>query len=150
MRIVSLPPTRSKVCSWSTRSILACKASGMSPISSRNSVPPLVCSNLPMRLRSAPVKAPFSCPNSSLSRSCSGMAAQFSARNEALARAALAGDQHRHVLGGDAADRLVHLAHGGTRADDGPVNVGLLVGFGEHGRRAHPPGHFHGFADHAP
>ena len=55
------------------------------------------------------------------------MAAQLRARNgclgpravlvdgagdEFLAGAALAGDQDRHVLGGDAADRLVHLAHG--------------------------------------
>ena len=31
----------------------------MSPISSKNKVPPLHCSNLPMRLRSAPVNAPF-------------------------------------------------------------------------------------------
>ena len=31
----------------------------MSPISSRNNVPPLHCSNLPMRCVAAPVKAPF-------------------------------------------------------------------------------------------
>ena len=37
-------------------------------------------------LRSAPVKAPFSWPNSSLSSSVSGMAAQLRARNGALAR----------------------------------------------------------------
>ena len=98
----------------------------MSPISSRKSVPPLHCSNLPMRRRSAPVKAPFSWPNSSLSSKLSGMAAQLRARNgclgpgavlvdgagdQFLAGAALAGDQHGDVLGGDAADGLVHLAH---------------------------------------
>ena len=38
-----------------TRSIFACKAGAMSPISSRNSVPPSACSNLPMRCRTAPV-----------------------------------------------------------------------------------------------
>ena len=58
----------------------------MSPTSSRKMVPPLHCSNLPMRRRSAPVKAPFSWPNSSLSSRLSGMAAQFMARNGALAR----------------------------------------------------------------
>ena len=125
--IVSFPPTRSNCWSCSTRSTFACVAGVMSPISSRKSVPPSACSNLPMRLRSAPVNAPFSWPNSSLSRSDSGIAAQLIARNgfvgaggvlvdragdEFLAGAALAEDQHRHVLRGDAADRLVHLLHG--------------------------------------
>src|SRR5262249_34569151 len=49
-------------------------------------VPPLHCSNLPMRRRSAPVNAPFSWPNSSLSSKFSGMAAQLRARNGAWAR----------------------------------------------------------------
>jgi hypothetical protein len=51
----------------------------MSPTSSRKIVPPETCSNLPMRRRSAPVKAPFSWPNSSLSSRFSGMAALFGA-----------------------------------------------------------------------
>src|ERR1700758_3961078 len=99
----------------------------MSPISSKKIVPPLHCSNLPMRLRSAPVKALFSCPNNSLSSRFSGMAAQLRARKgaraEFLAGTALAGDKHGDVLGGDAANRLVHLAHGRTTADDGAVHV---------------------------
>ena len=37
----------------------------ISPISSRNSVPPLACSKRPIRRSTAPVKAPRSCPNSS-------------------------------------------------------------------------------------
>ena len=37
------------LCSSSTRSSLICVAIGMSPTSSRNSVPPLAYSNLPMR-----------------------------------------------------------------------------------------------------
>ena len=37
----------------------------MAPISSRNSVPPSAASNRPFRRPSAPVKAPFSWPNSS-------------------------------------------------------------------------------------
>ncbi|MEW5317923.1 MAG: hypothetical protein WDW38_009182 [Sanguina aurantia] len=44
-------------------------ASGMSPISSRNSVPPSACSKRPETRLTAPVKAPASWPNSSLSSS---------------------------------------------------------------------------------
>jgi hypothetical protein len=55
-----------------------------SPISSRKSVPPSADSNLPIRLCSAPVKAPFSCPKSSEAISDWGMAAQFT-RTKALA-----------------------------------------------------------------
>ena len=50
----------------------------MSPISSRKSVPPWASSNLPRRTLTAPVKAPFSWPNSSLSISSCGTAAQLS------------------------------------------------------------------------
>ena len=50
---------------------------GMSPISSRNRVPPWASSNLPTLRATAPVKAPFSWPNSSDSISSSGIAAQF-------------------------------------------------------------------------
>ena len=93
------------------------------------------------------------------------MAAQLSARNgrlgpravlvdgagdQLLAGAALAGDQHRDVLSGDAADGLVDLAHGGAGADDGAVHVGVRRRFGDHGRLAHPPGHLQRLADHAP
>ena len=138
----------------------------MSPISSRNRVPPLPCSNLPMRRRSAPVKAPFSWPNSSLSSSVSGMAAQLRARNGALALravlvdgpghqllagAALAGDQHRDVLGGDAADGLVDLLHGRAAADDGFARLGRRPAASaiNHGRLAHQPGDLQRLADHA-
>ena len=62
------------------------EAGDMSATSSRNSVPPEHCSNLPTRVRSAPVKAPFSWPNSSLSSRLSGMAAQLTARNGPTAR----------------------------------------------------------------
>src|SRR5213596_479062 len=40
--MVSVPPTRSNSRSWSTRSSFTCVAGLMSPISSRNSVPPLL------------------------------------------------------------------------------------------------------------
>ena len=53
----------------------------MSPISSRNSVPPSAISKRPLRVVMAPVKEPFSWPNSSLSSSSAGMAPQLTATN---------------------------------------------------------------------
>ena len=50
------------------------------------SVPPSACSNLPLRCLTAEVKAPRSWPNSSLSISSEGMAAQFTSTNGAPAR----------------------------------------------------------------
>ena len=49
-------------------------------------MPPSASSNLPLRAASAPVKAPFSWPNSSLSISSSGIAAQFTSTNGPSAR----------------------------------------------------------------
>ena len=60
--------------------------SGRSPISSRNSVPRCAISNLPGLRATAPVNAPFSWPNSSVSSSVSGIAAQLIATNGASAR----------------------------------------------------------------
>ena len=53
----------------------------MSPISSRNSVPPSACRKRPADARCAPVNAPRSCPNSSLSIRSRGMAAMLRATN---------------------------------------------------------------------
>ena len=58
----------------------------MSPISSRKSVPPLACSNRPTRSRSAPVKAPRTWPNSSLSSRLCDSAAQWTLTNGRAAR----------------------------------------------------------------
>ena len=58
-------PTRVTVRSSSTRSSLTCIIGGMSPISSRNSVPPVVLSNRPFTCAIAPVNDPRSWPNSS-------------------------------------------------------------------------------------
>src|SRR3989440_9449060 len=58
----------------------------MSPISSRNKVPPSACSKRPRRKVCAPVKAPRSCPNSSDSRRSFGIAAVFIAMNGLSAR----------------------------------------------------------------
>ncbi len=46
-----------------------------------NSVPPSACSNRPIRLSVAPVNAPRTWPNSSLSTSDAGTAAAFTATN---------------------------------------------------------------------
>jgi hypothetical protein len=92
----------------------------MSPISSRKRVPPSASSNLPLRSLMALVKLPFMCPNSSLSISSPGMAAQFTsmkgpwarallvdqARHAFLARAVAAGDQHAGIAGGHLFDHL--------------------------------------------
>ena len=56
-------------------------AGEVSPISSRKSVPPSASSNRPSRRSAAPVNAPFSWPNSSLSSSVSGSAPQLTAMN---------------------------------------------------------------------
>ena len=57
------------------------------------SVPPLACSNLPLRCLMAEVKAPRSWPNSSLSISSEGMAAQFTSTKGKAERALLAWSQ---------------------------------------------------------
>ena len=75
--IERVPPTFSKLPSSSTRSILTCMLSGMSPISSRNSVPPWARSKRPTVDATAPVNAPRSWPNNSLSSNSPGMAPQL-------------------------------------------------------------------------
>ena len=67
-------PTRVMARFWSARKSLACKCNGILPISSKKSVPPLACSNLPIWSACASVKAPLTCPKSSLSKSVSVMA----------------------------------------------------------------------------
>ena len=76
-----MPPTRKKVRSSSTRSSFTCVAGAISPTSSSRIVPVSASSNRPSRRSVAPVNEPFSCPNSSLSSSVSGSAAQFTAMN---------------------------------------------------------------------
>ena len=79
-------PTRSKAISWRTRSSLVWTSRLMSPISSRKRVPPSACSNRPTRSRSAPVKAPLTWPNSSLSSRLCESAAQWTLTNGLAAR----------------------------------------------------------------
>ena len=80
-RVGVLEPTRVISPDSRTRSSLICVGIGMSPTSSRNSVPPLAYSNLPTRSLEASVKAPRTWPNSSLSRMFSLRAAQLRATN---------------------------------------------------------------------
>ena len=85
-RICVLEPTRVISPDSSTRRSLICVAIGMSPTSSRKSVPPLAYSNLPTRSLEASVKAPFTWPKSSLSRMFSESAAQLRATKGLLFR----------------------------------------------------------------
>ena len=96
-------------------------------------MPPSAASNSPARWSTAPVNAPFSWPNSSLSSSVSGSAPQLTDTNGArgaarfavdraghqlLAGAALAVHQHRAVAGRHPPDHGEHVADLGTLADD--------------------------------
>ncbi len=80
-RIGVWPPTRSNGWPSSTRSSFACVPTFISPISSRKIVPWWADSNLPIFFSVAPVKEPFSWPNSSLSSSVSVKAAQLRQTN---------------------------------------------------------------------
>ena len=133
---------RSKRFSWMTRSSLAWVSRLMSPISSRNSVPPSAASNLPSRRATAPVNAPFSWPNSSLSTSSRENAAQLTrrtgrwragcgvdrARDQFLAGARLAAHQHRHIGRRNLVDSLEDAHH---RARP-PDHVGKATGLELH------------------
>ena len=96
-------------------------------------MPPPAARNRPSFLASAPVNAPFSWPNSSLSSSASGSAAQLiatngllcalaalvqRARDQLLAGAALAGDQHARRRARDALDQAHDALHRRALADD--------------------------------
>ena len=104
-----------------------------SPISSRKSEPPCAASKRPARVATAPVKAPFSWPNSSLSMSVEGIAAQLTRMNGAavagaalmqragqqfLARTGFAQQEDRHVGRGRVRQPREHVVDRGALADD--------------------------------
>ena len=104
-------------------------------------MPPSACSKRPRRSASAPVNAPFSWPNSSDSSRSAVNAAVLSAtkalvdaravpmqraRDELLARAGLAGDQHRHAGAREAADGAEHLLHRASPGRAAPGCCGAL------------------------
>ena len=72
------PPSLRILRSSMALSTLACKSSGISPISSKNNVPLSACSISPRWRPVAPVNAPASWPNNSDSNSSRGRAAQLS------------------------------------------------------------------------
>ena len=95
-------------------------------------MPPSACSKRPRRCASAPVNAPFSWPNSSDSSRSAGIADGVErdeglagaravlvqrARDQLLAGAGLAGDQHRDARARQAADGAEHLLHGRRPAE---------------------------------
>src|SRR6266545_1933354 len=84
MRTLTRAPTRSAPTFCSSpvsmnRSSSPCILSVISPISSRNMVPPSAISSLPGLSRYAPVNDPLTCPNSSDSSRVSGRPAQLTA-----------------------------------------------------------------------
>src|SRR4051794_13163168 len=113
----------------------------MSPISSRNSVPPSACSKRPMRCLSAPVNAPFSWPKSSDSRRFSCSAAQFTltkfrdaqrvvvrrARDELLAGPRFAANEHGRIALRDLLDDVEHALQRAAPADDAVEVVDVLL-----------------------
>jgi len=114
------------------RNNLGCIGIGISPISSRKITPPDAALNSPGRSLIAPVKAPLRWPNSSLSRRCSERAAQLiarkgrsarslrrcSARDQLLAGAGFAFEQHRDRRACDGRDQFQNLGHFRARARD--------------------------------
>jgi hypothetical protein len=79
-------PTRCTSPFSSARSSFVCTESGSSPTSSRNSVPPSAASKTPIFDSTAPVNAPRTWPNSSLSNSVSTTAEQLIVTNGLLRR----------------------------------------------------------------
>jgi hypothetical protein len=72
------------------------------------------------------------------------------ARHQLLARAALAGDEHRESLVGDSADGFVHLLHVRTGADDSFARLILVRRRPHnHGRLAHQADDLQRLAEHA-
>ena len=94
----TLPPTRVYSNVSSTRNRSTCARSDIVDTSSRKMVPPSAAPNLPSAAETAPVNAPFSCPNSSDSiRSC-GIAPVCTGTNGPAVRARALVDRARHQL----------------------------------------------------
>ena len=104
-------------------------------------MPRSASSKRPIRTDVAPVKAPRSCPNNSLSTSVGDSAPQLTvtrgplaaatsavdrAGDELLARAGFAGHQHRRVGPSHLGDLIVQPQHGG-RASDHVVEIGPVL-----------------------
>ncbi len=103
-------------------------------------MPPSASSKRPLRSRIAPVNAPLTWPNSSLSRTPSASAAQCTGTRSLAGASALpvqgeggqllpgpafAEDEHGRVGRTDAADRVEEFQHAGVRTHD-PMEAGLV------------------------
>ena len=126
------PPTRVYSPSCSTRSSRVCASSGMSPISSRNSVPPSACSNCPasrgLRAGERALLVPEQLALDQLARDGRHVhrdewpgaplaVVVQRASHQLLAGAALAGDHHGEVGVRQPRQDAVDLLHGGRAAD---------------------------------
>ena len=126
------PPTGVTSPLWSTRSSLACRSIGMSPISSRKSVPPVRLAEAPgargHRAGEGAALVAEELALEQLARDRGGVDGDEGrvgararrvdrARHQLLAGPALAGDQHRHVARRDLAHRLEDLEQLGAAAD---------------------------------
>ena len=125
----------------SARSSFTCTGSGISATSSRNSVPPLASTSRPARGWSAPVNAPRTWPNSSLSASVGieggdvhrherpaapAAVAVNRPGDQLLAGAALAGEHHAGFGRSDQRDPLEDLLHH-RRAADQAVRLAVSI-----------------------
>ena len=131
-RIVREEPTRSNSPVSSTRSSLPCCEGGTLPISSRKSVPPWASSKRPTRSARASVNAPAHVAEElaleDALRDAAGVQRHEGpgralrgrvqgARDDALAAAVLAGDEHVGVGRAHARDDVQHRAHRGRAGD---------------------------------
>src|SRR5262245_26807837 len=122
---VFVPPKGSNSPSCSTRSSLACKSRGSSPISSRNNVPPSACAKRPSRRAVAPVEGPLLMPEEFAldqglwNRSAIYPHQRFAATSapivdgagyELLASAGLAQDENCRVGRSDLTDRVANIS----------------------------------------
>ena len=134
------PPTEVNSPSCSTRSSRVCASGGMSPISSRNSVPPLACSKRPwLRVGRAGEGAALVAEQLALDqlardrrhvdgneRTGAALAVIVQrAGHQLLAGARFAVDHHRQVGGGEPGDGAVDLLHRRAAADQRQAFVGV-------------------------
>ena len=89
-RLSLLPPVGLYILDSNARSSICCTSMGRLPISSRNNVPQAASSQKPCFLLSAPVNAPFSCPNRAEAASSFESRPQSTATNGLPARLLLA------------------------------------------------------------
>ena len=141
--MVRLSPTRSNSRSCSTRSSFTCSLGDVLLISSRKMVPPWAASNRPVLFSTAPVNAPLTCPNSSLSSRFSCSAPQLTRMNgpsdalaelvdgpgdDFLAGAGLADEQDVRGAWRGEANEAIDVLHGRRAAHDlGQRRLDVLI-----------------------